>query len=145
MMYVAFINLNIVTSIMSNSLLLRTDVFCTVKWCFTKSCPAMSKNLKKYLQKSLFLYVKLQALRLFVKFNRKQTPPNTYLTDLAVRRFSWQSTFLIFWLFPHIYFGKVFKMLLGKIYRKSNKTVGLSSLTASLSFTTWFLPRKCWK
>ena len=115
--------------------LYRPDVFYTKNRCFKESYSAMSKNLKKYLQKSLFLYVKSHALRLLSLIRNNSSTNN--LTDSAE----------IFWHFGcfHIYSQKFLKMWVGKIFGKCSNTVSLPSLTTSIPFTTWFLPRKCWK
>ena len=95
----------------------------------------MSKNLKKYLQKSLFLYVKSHALRLLSLIRNNSSTNN--LTDSAE----------IFWHFGcfHIYSQKFLKTWVCKIFGKCSNTVSLPSVTTSIPFTTWFLPRKCWK
>ena len=100
----------------------------------------MSKNLKKYLKKSLFLYVKSNALR-FLSLARNK----------LLQQYIWQIQLkysVVFWQFGcfHIYIFKHFRKFdRTNFLGKCSNTVSLPSLTTSIPFTSWFLPRKCWK
>ena len=103
----------------------------------------MSKNLKKHLKKSLLLYVKSKS-----KSSQRLL---SLIRNKLLHQYIWQIQLkysVIFWHFGcfHIYISKHFRKLdRANFFGKCSNTVSLSSLTTSIPFATWFLPRKCWK